>query len=122
MTNTPLQSIPDLYLSEAAARHIHQVVSRENNPDLMIRLEVLGGGCSGFQYRFNFDEIFNSDEDVVVERDGARLVVDKTSLQLLIGSEIDYSENLMQAGFYVKNPQAVSSCGCGSSFAIKDNV
>lgn len=118
--NSPI-SQPPLALSEAAARRIHKVIAQENNPNLMVRLEVLGGGCSGFQYHFDFDAKFNDKEDIIVERDGARLVVDKTSLELLAGSEIDYSENLMQAGFQVKNPQAVSSCGCGTSFAIKDN-
>ncbi len=84
----------------------------------MVRLEVLGGGCSGYQYRFGFNAVFNVDEDVIIERDGAKLVVDKTSLPLLQGSEIDYGESLMEAGFQVRNPNATSSCGCGSSFAI----
>lgn len=122
MEATPFNPPPPLQLSDAAARRILKVVTEENNPDLMVRLEVLGGGCSGFQYRFGFEAKANMDEDVVIERDGARLVVDKTSLELLAGSEVDYGESLMEAGFRVKNPKAVSSCGCGSSFAIADHL
>ena len=106
-----------LTLSEAAARRINKVVADEKNPALMVRLEVLGGGCSGFQYKFSFDGKFNPAEDIVIERAGAKLVVDQTSLDLLKGSEIDYSESLMEAGFQVRNPNATSSCGCGSSFS-----
>ena len=83
----------------------------------MVRLVVLGGGCSGFQYKFGFAEAAEG-EDVVIERDGARLVIDTTSLGFLAGSEVDYGESLMEAGFRVKNPNAASSCGCGSSFAV----
>jgi len=108
-----------LSLTEAAARRINKVVADEKNPDLMVRLEVAGGGCSGFQYKFGFDSKFDPAEDVLVSRDGAKLVVDKTSLDLLKGSEVDYGENLMEAGFHVKNPQAASSCGCGTSFSVK---
>jgi iron-sulfur cluster insertion protein len=107
-----------LSLSEAAARRIKKVVASENNPALMVRLEVLGGGCSGFQYRFGFDAVAKQDEDIVIERDGAKLVIDKTSLDFLKGSEVDYGESLMEAGFRVNNPNATSSCGCGSSFAV----
>jgi iron-sulfur cluster insertion protein len=109
----------NLRLTEAAARRINKVVADENNPALMVRLEVLGGGCSGYQYKFNFDSLFDANEDVLVERDGAKLVVDKTSLELLQGSEVDYGESLMEAGFQIKNPNATSSCGCGSSFAVE---
>jgi iron-sulfur cluster insertion protein len=108
-----------LRLTEAAARRINKVVIDENNPALMVRLEVLGGGCSGYQYRFGFDTKFDAAEDMIVERNGAKLVVDKISLELLQGSEVDYGESLMEAGFQVKNPLAVSSCGCGSSFAVE---
>jgi iron-sulfur cluster insertion protein len=112
------EQMPPLSLTEAAARRIRRVVLAENNPALMVRLEVLGGGCSGYQYRFGFDAAFNADEDAVIERDGAKLVIDKTSLDLLKGSEIDFGESLMEAGFRVINPNATSSCGCGSSFAV----
>ena len=110
---------PALSLTEAAARRINKVVADEKNPALMVRLEVLGGGCSGYQYRFGFEAAFDPAQDVMIERDGARLVIDKTSLELLNGSEIDYGESLMEAGFKVVNPNATSSCGCGSSFAVK---
>ena len=84
----------------------------------MVRLEVLGGGCSGYQYRFGFTSAHDPAEDVIITRDGAKLVVDKTSLELLRGSEVDYSESLIEAGFQVRNPNAKSSCGCGTSFAV----
>jgi len=119
MTNAAVTETP-LRLSEAAARRINKVVADEKNPTLMVRLEVAGGGCSGFQYKFGFDKSFDAAEDIVIERDGARLVVDKTSLDLLKGSEVDYGENLMEAGFKVVNPNAESSCGCGGSFAVKN--
>jgi len=102
-------------LSEAAARRIN-LVSKEQG----VRLEVLGGGCSGYQYKFGFAEAVNALEDVVIERDGAKLVVDKTSLSYLEGSEVDYGETLMESGFRVINPLAASSCGCGSSFSVKE--
>jgi len=107
-----------LRLTVAAARRINKVVADEKNPALMVRLEVLGGGCSGYQYKFQFDANLVEDEDVVIERDGAKLVVDKTSLELLQGSEVDFGESLMEAGFRINNPNASSSCGCGSSFAV----
>ena len=107
-----------LRLSDAAAQRIKKVILAENNPALMVRLEVLGGGCSGYQYKFGFDATAKSGEDVVIEHDGARLVIDTTSLELLKGSEVDYGESLMEAGFKVKNPNATSSCGCGSSFGL----
>ena len=110
---------PALNLTESAARRIKKVVVDEQNSALMVRLEVLGGGCSGYQYKFGFDTRFDAAEDILIERHGARLVIDKTSLDLVKGSEVDYSENLMEAGFRVNNPNATSSCGCGSSFAVK---
>lgn len=113
-----MTEITELRLSEAAAKRIKKVVAAENNPSLMVRLEVLGGGCSGYQYKFGFDALAKPGEDIIIERDGAKLVIDTTSLDLLKGSEVDYSESLMEAGFKVINPNAVSSCGCGSSFAV----
>ena len=83
----------------------------------MLRLAVTGGGCSGFQYNFSMDDALQ-DDDRVFERDGSRLVVDETSLELLAGAEIDFVEDLMGSYFQVKNPNASSSCGCGSSFAV----
>lgn len=109
-----------LRLTEAAAARINKVVQAEGKPELKVRLEVLGGGCSGYQYKFAFDSVYDAAEDILVTRDGAQLVIDKTSLSLLEGSEVDFSESLMEAGFRVINPKAVSSCGCGTSFDIKN--
>lgn len=107
-----------LTLTEAAAKRINKVVAEEKNPALMVRLEVLGGGCSGYQYKFGFDSKYDPAEDIIVTRDGAKLVIDKTSLTLLQGSEVDFGESLMEAGFKINNPNASSSCGCGSSFSV----
>ena len=104
-------------LTAAAARRIGELVAAEGNPDLMLRLAVSGGGCSGFQYGFSFDDTRNED-DRVFERDGVRLLVDSTSLDLLGGAEVDFVEDLVGAAFQVRNPNATSSCGCGSSFSI----
>jgi iron-sulfur cluster insertion protein len=106
-------------LSEAAARRINKVTANEAGA-LGVRLEVLGGGCSGYQYKFGFAEAIDASEDVTITRDGARLVIDKTSLGLLDGSEVDYGESLMESGFRITNPLASSSCGCGSSFSVKE--
>jgi len=104
-------------LSESAARRVAELIRAEGEPGLRLRLAVSGGGCSGFQYGFSFDEAVNADDQVFV-RDDAQLVVDEISLELLAGAEIDFVEDLMGASFQVRNPQAKSSCGCGSSFAV----
>jgi iron-sulfur cluster insertion protein len=85
-----------------------------------VRLEVLGGGCSGYQYKFGFADAVDEAEDILIERNGAKLAVDKTSLALLDGCEVDFGESLMESGFRVINPHAASSCGCGSSFSVKE--
>lgn len=107
-------------LSESAARHINKIVANSGAGILAVRLEVLGGGCSGYQYKFGFADRIDAQEDILVERDGAKLAIDKMSLGLLDGCEIDFGESLMEAGFHVKNPNAASSCGCGSSFSVKE--
>ena len=109
---------PPLTLSAAAARRINKVVAEAGDSVRAVRLDVLGGGCSGFRYQFGFDQAFDPAEDVAIERDGAKLVVDRTSLDMVRGGEVDYGESLMESGFRVVNPNAVSSCGCGSSFAV----
>jgi len=111
---TPIKQVS---LTEAAARRIALLIAQEANPQLKLRLAVSGGGCSGFQYGFSFDDTRNED-DVEFERDGVKLLVDETSLDLLAGAEIDFVEDLVGASFQVRNPNATSSCGCGSSFAI----
>ena len=104
-------------LSPSAARRVAFLVEQEGQEGLMLRLAVSGGGCSGFQYGFSFDDAVNP-EDRTFERDGATLVIDETSLELLAGAEIDFVEDLIGASFQIRNPNAASSCGCGSSFAI----
>jgi iron-sulfur cluster insertion protein len=103
-------------VSPNAAKRIAFLASKEAKP-VMMRVAVLGGGCSGFQYNFSFEEEKNED-DLLIERDGAAVVVDSTSLELLKGSELDYVEEMVGASFQVKNPNATSSCGCGNSFSV----
>jgi iron-sulfur cluster insertion protein len=103
-------------VSESAARRIAFLAAKEAKP-VMMRVAVLGGGCSGFQYNFSFEEQRN-DDDLLIERDGATVVVDATSLELLKGSELDYVEEMVGSAFQVKNPNATSSCGCGNSFSV----
>ena len=103
-------------VSQSAAKRIAFLASREAKP-VMMRVAVLGGGCSGFQYNFSFEEQRNED-DLLIERDGATVVVDSTSLELLKGSELDYVEEMVGSAFQVKNPNATSSCGCGNSFSV----
>lgn len=106
----------DLTLSENAARRIRTIAASEGRP-LMLRVAVDGGGCSGFQYRFDLVETVE-DDDLKVERDGAAALVDVVSMALLKGSEIDFVDELAGAEFRVRNPNAKSSCGCGVSFSI----
>ena len=103
-------------VSESAARRIAFLAAKEAKP-VMMRVAVLGGGCSGFQYNFSFEDQRN-DDDLVIERDGAAVLVDATSLELLKGSELDYVEEMVGSSFQVKNPNATSSCGCGNSFSV----
>ncbi|MEX2644324.1 MAG: iron-sulfur cluster insertion protein ErpA [Acetobacterales bacterium] len=104
-------------MSDSAMRRVAELIREEGNERLMLRVMVNGGGCSGFQYSFDLDEARN-DDDRLFEHDGVKLVVDEVSLDLLAGSQIDYVEELIGAAFRIRNPNAVSSCGCGSSFAI----
>ena len=103
-------------VSESAAKRIAFLASKEAKP-VMMRVAVLGGGCSGFQYNFSFEDQRN-DDDLVIERSGAAVLVDSTSLKLLKGSELDYVEEMVGSSFQVKNPNATSSCGCGNSFSV----
>jgi iron-sulfur cluster insertion protein len=103
-------------LTDSAARRIAYLASREPTPS-MLRVAVLGGGCSGFQYNFDFDTKRN-DDDLVIEKNGATVLIDSTSLEFIKGSEIDYVDEMVGASFQVRNPNATSSCGCGSSFAV----
>ena len=103
-------------LSPSAAARVAMIAAKQGKP-AMLRLSVEGGGCSGFQYKFELADLTEAD-DLVVERDGVQLLVDAVSLDLLTGSEVDYVESLGGAAFKVTNPNAASGCGCGSSFAI----
>jgi iron-sulfur cluster insertion protein len=102
--------------TNAAALKVKGLIEEENNPNLKLRVFVSGGGCSGFQYGFTFDESIN-DGDTVVEKEGVTLLVDPMSFQYLTGAEIDYTEGLEGAQFVIRNPNAVTTCGCGSSFS-----
>lgn len=104
-------------MTENAARRVAFLRVQENTPDAFLRLAVSGGGCSGFQYGFSFDDSRTGD-DVAFERDGITLVIDNVSLELVKGAEVDFVENMMGASFQVRNPNAASSCGCGNSFSI----
>jgi iron-sulfur cluster insertion protein len=122
MTEMPVAEMretemPDpLVFSDNAANKVKQLIEEEGNPDLKLRVFVSGGGCSGFQYGFTFDEVTNED-DTVLNKNGVQLLIDPMSFQYLVGAEIDYQENLEGAQFVIKNPNATSTCGCGSSFS-----
>jgi iron-sulfur cluster insertion protein len=105
-----------LNFTDSAAAKVKQLIDEEGNADLKLRVFVTGGGCSGFQYGFTFDETTN-DDDAVMEKGGVTLLIDPMSYQYLVGAEIDYSESVEGAQFVIKNPNATSSCGCGSSFS-----
>jgi len=105
-----------LIFTDSAADKVKQLVEEEGNPDLKLRVFVQGGGCSGFQYGFTFDEVVNED-DTPMTKNGVTLLIDAMSLQYLMGAEIDYKEDLQGAQFVIKNPSATSTCGCGSSFS-----
>ena len=105
-----------LLFSDSAANKVRELIQEEGNPDLKLRVFVTGGGCSGFQYGFTFDEVANAD-DSVMEKNGVTLLIDPMSYQYLVGAEIDYSEGLEGSQFVIKNPNATSTCGCGSSFS-----
>ncbi len=105
-------------ITEAASKRLKEIIEIDKlDPTSMLRLSILGGGCSGFQYNMDFDTTKNSD-DHVFEKDGAVVVIDETSLDLLGGSQLNFIENLTTKQFIVENPNASSSCGCGSSFAV----
>jgi iron-sulfur cluster assembly accessory protein len=103
-------------VTERAARRIGEILRREP-PGTMLRVSVEGGGCSGFQYKFDVDRTRAAD-DLVIERDGATVLIDQVSVGYLTGSEIDFVDDLIGASFRVNNPQATASCGCGTSFSI----
>jgi iron-sulfur cluster insertion protein len=108
---------PGIVFTDAAARKVQELILEERNPDLKLRVYISGGGCSGFQYGFSFDEV-RAEDDIAVENDGVTLLVDPLSFQYLMGAEVDYTESLQGAQFVIRNPNAATTCGCGSSFSV----
>ena len=106
-----------LVFTDSAASKVKALIEEEGNADLKLRVFVQGGGCSGFQYGFTFDEDVNED-DTVMEKNGVQLLIDSMSYQYLVGAEIDYKEDLEGSQFVIKNPNATTTCGCGSSFSV----
>lgn len=109
--------MPGIVFTDAAARKVQELILEERNPDLNLRVYISGGGCSGFQYGFSFDEE-RAEDDIAVENDGVTLLIDPLSFQYLMGAEVDYSESLQGAQFVIRNPNASTTCGCGSSFSV----
>ncbi|MGD2138749.1 MAG: iron-sulfur cluster insertion protein ErpA [Burkholderiales bacterium] len=114
--NTVTEMPAPLVFSDSAAQKVRELIEEEGNDELKLRVFVTGGGCSGFQYGFTFDEEIN-DDDATMEKNGVTLLIDAMSYQYLVGAEIDYQEGIEGAQFVIKNPNASSTCGCGSSFS-----
>lgn len=117
MNSAVVETASPLVFTDNAAAKVKQLIAEEDNSGLKLRVFVTGGGCSGFQYGFTFDE--NADDgDTQVEKDGVTLLVDPMSFQYLVGAEIDYVDDLEGARFVIRNPNATTTCGCGSSFSV----
>jgi iron-sulfur cluster insertion protein len=114
--NAPAEMPAPLLFTDSAANKVKELIAEEGNSELKLRVFVTGGGCSGFQYGFTFDEL-TSEDDTVMQKNGVTLLIDPMSFQYLVGAEIDYSEGLQGSQFVIKNPNATSTCGCGSSFS-----
>lgn len=118
VTEVAVTETPDLLVfTDSAANKVKQLIEEEGNDELKLRVFVSGGGCSGFQYGFTFDEVVNED-DTVLHKNGVQLLIDPMSFQYLAGAEIDYTEGLEGSQFVIKNPNATTTCGCGSSFSV----
>lgn len=125
MTTMTTTANHSLFFTDAAAEKVHSLIAEENNPKLNLRVFITGGGCSGFQYGFTFDEEINTD-DVVIEKTinhsnqtaCVKLLIDSMSFQYLQNAEIDYREDINGAQFVIRNPNAKTTCGCGSSFSV----
>ncbi|MGB0750267.1 MAG: iron-sulfur cluster insertion protein ErpA [Magnetospiraceae bacterium] len=115
--NIAVQDQQKIAITESAAKRIGMLISMEGKPDLRFRISITGGGCSGFSYNFSLDAAAE-DDDLVFEQHGVAVVIDPMSLELVDGAEIDYVEDLVASSFRVNNPNASSSCGCGSSFSV----
>ncbi len=117
VAEVPDMNIPaPLVFSNNAAKKVKELIEEEGSPDLKLRVFVSGGGCSGFQYGFTFEDTSN-DDDTLVDNDGVTLLIDPMSLQYLVGAEIDYQDSLQGSQFVIRNPNATTTCGCGSSFS-----
>ncbi len=114
--STALEMPTPINFSDNAVKKVKELIAEEGTPDLKLRVFVSGGGCSGFQYGFTFEETINED-DTKVEKDNVVLLIDPMSLQYLTGAEIDYQDNVQGSQFVIKNPNATTTCGCGSSFS-----
>jgi iron-sulfur cluster insertion protein len=114
--NAATDVVSPILFTDSAANKVKELIEEEGNPGLKLRVFVTGGGCSGFQYGFTFDEETNED-DTTMEKNGVTLLIDPMSYQYLVGAEIDYSEGLEGSQFVIRNPNATSTCGCGSSFS-----
>lgn len=117
MSSVATEMASPLVFTDNAASKVKELIEQEDNPNLMLRVFVSGGGCSGFQYGFTFDESVN-DGDTEVSNGGVTLLIDPMSFQYLAGAEIDYTEGLEGAQFVIRNPNATTTCGCGSSFGV----
>ena len=116
MSEQAVEAQDPLLFTSAAAKKVSELIAEEGNQELMLRIYVQGGGCSGFQYGFTFDETVNDGDEKIVT-DGVTLLIDPMSLHYLMGAEVDYSEGLQGAQFVIRNPNASTTCGCGSSFS-----
>ena len=116
MTTVELDMPTPINFTDNAVNKVKELIAEEGSPDLKLRVFVSGGGCSGFQYGFTFEEVINEDDTQVV-KDSVTLLVDPMSLQYLTGAEIDYQDNVQGSQFVIKNPNATTTCGCGSSFS-----
>ncbi len=117
MTTAELEIPTPVNFTDNAVNKVKALIEEEDTPDLKLRVFVSGGGCSGFQYGFTFEESIN-DDDTQVTKDSVTLLIDPMSLQYLTGAEIDYQDNVQGSQFVIKNPNAETTCGCGSSFSV----
>ena len=116
-SNMPVAAPNVLVFTDAAAGKVGELIREEANPNLKLRVFVSGGGCSGFQYKFDTEKS-RADDDIVIEKSGATVLIDPVSLNYMAGSEIDFVDDLIGSSFKVNNPKATASCGCGTSFAL----
>jgi len=116
-TEQPQTELPQFAVTDAAARRVAELIAAEGKPDMKLRVQVLGGGCSGFQYDFRFDNDV-AEDDLVIEKGGVSVLVDSVSIDYLAGSEFDFVEDMIGSSFQVRNPNATASCGCGTSFSV----